>query len=81
MMTTASPFSTSIRLGMAAVLLSFSVAGPSSAETAGTIEGSVIDANGNALPGVALTVTGAGVRQEHVTCADWRLHGRWTGGG
>jgi len=56
--------------GIAAVLLSSSVAATASAQTAGAIEGSVVDANGNPLPGVVVTVTGPGVREEQVTGAD-----------
>ena len=58
------------RLGIVTVLLSFPVAAPASAQTAGTIEGSVVDANGNPLPGVVVTVSGLDVRQERVTGAD-----------
>ena len=61
---------TSVRLGIATVLLSFSVAAPASAQTGGAIEGSVVDANGNSLPGVVVTVTGPGVRAEQVTGAE-----------
>ena len=64
------PLCTSIRLGIAAVLLSLSVAATAFSRTAGAIEGSVVDANGNPLPGVVVTVTGAHVRQEQVTGAD-----------
>ena len=34
------------------------------------IDGAVVDANGNPLPGVVVTVAGPGVRQEHVTGVD-----------
>ena len=39
-------------------------------QTAGSIEGVVVDVTGNPLPGVVVTVTGDGMRQEHVTGAD-----------
>ena len=39
-------------------------------QTAGSIEGVVVDVTGRPLPGVVVTVTGDGVRQEHVTGAD-----------
>ena len=39
-------------------------------QTAGSIEGVVVDVTGNPLPGVVVTVTGEGMRQEHVTGAD-----------
>ncbi len=77
MTTTTSPFSTSTRFGIAAVLLASLVAATAFAQSVATIEGSVVDANGNALPGVVVTVTGPGVRQEHVTDAD----GSYTAGG
>ena len=70
MKVTTSAVCTSIRLGIATALLSLSVAAAASAQTAGTIEGSVVDANGSPLPGVVVTVSGPGVRQEHVTGAD-----------
>ena len=46
MKVTTSAVCTSIRLGIATALLSLSVAAAASAQTAGTIEGSVVDANG-----------------------------------
>ena len=58
------------RLGIVTVLLSFPVAAPAAAQTAGVIEGSAVDANGNPLPGVVVTVSGPDVRQERVTGAD-----------
>ena len=61
---------TSIRRGIATVLVSVSVAATASAQPTGGIEGSVVDANGNALPGVVVTVTGPGIREEQVTGAD-----------
>ena len=48
----------------------FSVAATASAQTTGGIEGSVVDANGNPLPGVVTTVIGPGVHEEQVTGAD-----------
>ncbi len=39
-------------------------------QTAGSIEGVVVDVTGSPLPGVVVAVTGDGVRQEHVTGAD-----------
>ena len=42
------------------------------AQPAGGIEGSVVDANGSPLPGVVVTVTGPGVREERVTGAGGR---------
>ena len=57
MPTMTSRFSTSMRLGIGSVLLSLLVAATAFAQTAGTIEGSVVDANGNPLPGVVVTVT------------------------
>ena len=51
--------------GVAAVLLSWPAT--AAAQPTGTVEGTVVDITGNALPGVVVTVTGAGVRQEHVT--------------
>ena len=58
------------RLGIVTMLLLFPVAAPASAQTAGAIEGSVVDANGNPLPGVVVTVSGPDVRLEQVTGAD-----------
>ncbi len=58
------------RLGIVTILLSFPVAATASAQTAGALEGSVVDATGNALPGVVVTVSGPDVRQERVTGAD-----------
>ena len=57
------------RLATAALLLSWS-ATATAAQTTGSIEGAVVDANGNPLPGVVVTVTGPGARQEHVTGAE-----------
>ena len=58
------------RLAIAAMLLSLSAAATATAQTVGTIEGTVVGQNGNALPGVLVTVTGSGVREESVTGAD-----------
>ena len=58
------------RLAIAVVLLSLSTTATPAAQATGAIEGTVADANGNPLPGVVVTVTGPGVRQEHVTGAD-----------
>ena len=56
------------RLAIAAVLLSATAT--AAVQTTGTIEGVVVDANGNPLPGVTVTVAGPGVRQERVTDAE-----------
>ena len=56
------------RLAIAAVLLSATAT--AAVQTTGTIEGVVVDANGNPLPGVTVTVTGPGERQERMTDAD-----------
>ena len=58
------------RLAVAALLLSLLVVAPAAAQPAGSIDGAVVDANGNPLPGVVVTVTGPGARQEHITGAD-----------
>ena len=58
-----------IRLGIAAALLS-SFSATAAAQPTGAIEGSVVDANGSPLPGVVVTVTGPGGREESVTGAD-----------
>ena len=58
------------RAAIGAVLLSLVAAGAAPAQTPGTIEGSVVDANGSPLPGVVVTVTGPGVREERVTGVD-----------
>ena len=57
-----------VRLAAAALLLALPVA--ASAQPAGSIDGTVVDANGSPLPGVVVTVTGPGVRAELVTGAD-----------
>ena len=58
------------QLAIAVVLWSLSVAVTAAAQTTGLIDGAVVDANGTPLPGVVVTVTGPGVRQEHVTGTD-----------
>ena len=58
------------QLTIAVVLWSLSVAVTAAAQTTGFIDGAVVDANGTPLPGVVVTVTGPGVRQEHVTGTD-----------
>ena len=58
------------RLGIPAFLLSLLAVATATAQTTGTIEGAVVDQNGTPLPGVSVTVTGSGVRQEVVTGAD-----------
>ena len=59
----------SIRVvGIAVMALSLSAT--TAAQPPGAIGGSVVDANGNPLPGVVVTVTGPGVREERVTDAD-----------
>ncbi len=72
------PGCTRIRLALAVALLSLALS-PSLAATAlaaaqptGSLEGSIVDANGDPLPGVVVTVTGPGVREELVTGADGR---------
>ena len=57
-----------VRLAAVALLLALPVA--ARAQPAGSIEGTVVDANGSPLPGVVVTVTGPGVRAELVTGAD-----------
>ena len=58
------------RVAIAAALLSWSATATPAAQATGAIEGAVVNANGSPLPGVVVTVTGPGVRQEHVTGAD-----------
>ena len=60
------------RLAVAAVLFSLSATATvtAAAQTTGAIEGAVVDANGNPLPGVVVTVAGPGGREERVTGAD-----------
>ena len=60
----------SIIVRLAAATLLLSLPAVAAAQPAGSIEGAVVDANGSPLPGVVVTVTGAGVRQQHVTGAD-----------
>ena len=64
------PACTPGRFAVAALLLSLLVAAPAAAQPAGSIDGAVVDANGTPLPGVVVTVTGPGGRQEHITGAD-----------
>ena len=66
-----------VRVAIAVALLSLPAAAPAAAQTTGSIEGAIVDANGSPLPGVVVTVTGPGVRQEHVTGMD----GAYTAGG
>ena len=56
------------RFCLVAVVLSWPAA--AAAQPTGAIEGTVVDANGNALPGVVVTVTGPGVLEERVTGVD-----------
>ena len=62
---------------LVALLLPLAFPGPSAGQPPGSIEGTVLDGSGNPLPGVRVTVTGAGVREERVTGAD----GAWTASG
>ena len=64
------PLRRAVLLGIAAALLSWWAVAPAVAQRTGVIEGAVVDANGNSLPGVVVTVTGRGVRQEDVNGAD-----------
>ncbi|MXX76183.1 MAG: TonB-dependent receptor [Holophagales bacterium] len=57
------------RLALAALLLA-AAAAAATAQTTGTIEGVVVDADGTPLPGVTVTVAGPGVRQERITQGD-----------
>ena len=56
-----------MRLGFAVLVLS--LAATAAGQPTGAVEGAVVDANGNPLPGVVVTVTGAGSRVERVTAA------------
>ena len=67
---------TLVRVGVAVMALSLS-ATAAAQPTNGSIEGSVVDANGSPLPGVVVTVTGPGGSAEHVTGSD----GRYTAAG
>ena len=58
------------RLTIPAMLLSLLAATPATAQTTGTIEGTVVGANGAPLPGVSVSVTGSGVRQTVITGPD-----------
>ena len=60
----------SVQLAIVAMLLSLSAAATAAAQTTGSIEGTVVDQTGIALPGVLVTVAGPGPRQEHVTGTD-----------
>ena len=51
-------------------MLSLSATALAAGQTTGSIEGAIVDPNGSPLPGVVVTVTGPGGRQEHVTDAD-----------
>ena len=55
------------RLAIFAALLSLSATATATAQTTGTIEGTVVDENGFSLTGVLVTATGSGVREESVT--------------
>ena len=57
-----------IRVGVAVMALSLSVT--AAAQPTGAVDGAVVDANGNPLPGVVVTVTGPDGSAEHVTGAD-----------
>ncbi|MYI73884.1 MAG: hypothetical protein F4057_00650, partial [Acidobacteria bacterium] len=63
----APPSRSVVRLGFAAMALS--LAATASGQPTGAIEGAVVDANGNPVPGVVVTLTGAGARVERVTAA------------
>ncbi len=58
------------RLGIVTMLLSLPVAPLASVQTTGAIEGSVVDATGDPLPGVVVTVSGPDERLEQVTGVD-----------
>ncbi len=58
------------RLAIAALLLSFWATVAAATQPTGAIDGTVVDANGNPLPGVVVTVAGPGMREERVTGAD-----------
>ena len=51
-------------------MLSLSATALAAGQTIGSIEDAIVDPNGSPLPGVVVTVTGPGGRQEHVTGAD-----------
>ena len=59
-----------IGVGIAAVMLSLSAAAVAVAQPTATIEGVVVDAIGNPLPGVVVTITAVNVREERVTARD-----------
>ena len=50
--------------------MSLSATALAAGQTTGSIEGAIVDPNGSPFPGVVVTVTGPGGRQEHVTGAD-----------
>ncbi len=49
--------------------MALSLAATAAGQPTGAIQGAIVDANGNPLPGVVVTVTGAGMRVERVTAA------------
>lgn len=57
-------------LSFLVALLLCATAAAAVAQTTATIEGVVVDAEGTPLPGVTVTVTGPGVRQERITQGD-----------
>ena len=57
-------------LAIVALLLSLSATAPATAQTTGTIEGTVVGGNGFPMAGALVTVTSSGVSQESVTGAD-----------
>ncbi len=59
-----------VGLAIATMLLWLTTAATASGQSNGAIEGAVVDANGNPLPGVVVTVTAPGVREERVTGVD-----------
>ena len=54
-------------LAIATMLLLLTTTATASAQSSAEIEGSVVDANGNPLPGAVVTVSGPDGPQEHVT--------------
>ena len=59
-----------VRLSIASFLLWLLATATATAQTTGTIRGTVVDVFGDALPGVLVTATGSGVDAEVVTEAD-----------
>ena len=59
-----------VRLSIATFLLWLLATATATAQTTGTIRGTVVDVFGDALPGVLVTATGSGVDAEVVTEAD-----------